>query len=111
MSGDGDTLADYWRDVRGHQKHGAGKRRKLARQQMPEAQALAVASGLEIRQNSESHFTLSRPGVWRVELYPGNQRIYRGQQSAAPFLKLDHLERWSIIDCIKAAVAAEERAP
>lgn len=95
----------------GNEPWNAGKRRKEAREQLPATAARAAEFGLEIRQNSESEFVLSRPGMWRLSLYPGRQRIYRGRGNVqAPFLMLDSSRDWSLMDAVQAAIEGEKRA-
>lgn len=111
VNSEGDTLGDVYRDIRAADSWNAGKRRKEAKQQLPEAAARAAEAGLQIRQHSESEFILSRPGAWRLSLYPGKQRIYRGRGNVqAPFLQLDSSRDWTIMDAVNAAIEGERHA-
>jgi len=80
--------------------------RRVAEQDYPAARALAEQNGLRLIRYRSTHFALvaKGPTPWRLEVYPGNQRLYppHGSKAATPHLKLP--SPWSLIDVVNAAI-------
>ena len=54
------------------------------------------------------HYQLYGPGGWLLDIYPGNQRLYRPHRlPRAPFLRIAVEDEWTLMDVVKAAVSAE----
>lgn len=66
------------------------------------AVTLAAESGITLRRCTDRHYQLKRDG-WTINLYPGNQRIFRNNTDA-PFLYVPN--PWTLTDAVRAAIAA-----
>lgn len=105
---DEDTLRGFYRDVKASQRgynKVKEKRRLREGDAFEENKRLALSHGLILQWHSESHFQITRRGAWTLNLYPGNQRIYRGRERNAPYLELP--TPWTIRDVIVAAAKKE----
>lgn len=105
---DEDTLRGYYRDLKAHNRgkaKAAEKRRLKEGDAFEENKRLALQHGYILQWHSESHFQITRRGAWTLNLYPGNQRIYRGKERHAPYLELP--TPWTIRDVIIAAAKKE----
>lgn len=72
--------------------------------QFEEARELAKSHGLDLRQHSDSHYSLRKDG-WQIDIYPGNQRVHRPRNCPAPFIDFgDASVEWTILDAVKGAV-------
>lgn len=80
------------------------KQRQLAEKDFKAARTLAATAGLELIKHTPVHYALKYNG-WTINLYPGNQRIYRDQSSKnkAPFLNIEK-SPWLLSDIVKAAL-------
>lgn len=72
-------------------------------QGIPEARRIAQAAGLTLIRKGERQYTLRGPG-WSIQLFPDEQRIYRGFDQGAPRLELP--KDWRILDAVIAAAGA-----
>jgi hypothetical protein len=76
-----------------------------------EAQALASQHGLTVTQHSERHYSLRKLDygrkVWLLGFWPSNSRLWYDPKwpTKPPFLKLER--PFTVLDVVKAAVAAE----
>ena len=96
------------------------ERRAQAESDFDDAVALADQHGMSLIQHSEAHYKLmgppfSRP-TWRLEVYPGNQRLYRQPGSGRerpPWLDLPKGRPWTLLDVVQAAarVIADKPEP
>ena len=68
---------------------------------LDEAVQLAKSNALLLRKHSDFHFSLTRLGQWRINLYPSNQRVYPKSKNA-PFLKLPF--DWTVLDAVNTAI-------
>jgi hypothetical protein len=73
-----------------------------------EAQRLAVKAGLVLRRCTEAQYQLYVDGGWLLNIYPGNGRLYSDPNRRGPFLKVPMI--WSLLDVVRAAIAAEQKA-
>ena len=84
-----------------------GENRLRARGSFADALKRASELGLSLVRRNDTHYQL-RPldRSWLINLYPGNNRIYRdaGQPKAAPFLDVRH--DWTLLDIVEAAGVA-----
>ena len=89
------------------QRDGERRRAQAAIEYVTAARLAGERGGLKLTQHSDTHYTLVRPlpHHWRIELYPGNQRIYRSL-GGAPFLKMPQWREWTLRDAVEAALAA-----
>jgi len=74
-----------------------------------EARIKAAHAGMALEQHSEVHYSLqSSPDesgkYWRLNIYPGNRRLYHDRQHAKPpFLKVP--PDWNLMDVIDSAIS------
>lgn len=62
----------------------------------------AAAGGLRLEMHTDVHFSLIATD-WRLEVYPGNQRLYRpAKHGRAPFFDLP--DPWTVLDVVRAAL-------
>lgn len=85
-----------------------GERRRLqATVDFRQAAVVASACGLRLTRYTDQHYQLGSINPrWLLDIYPGNQRLYRskvGKQAVrAPFLALGW-DDWTLIDIVCAA--------
>lgn len=107
MSDIGDVYAARKED---NQKR-KSENRKLAADTLIAARVIANKNGMAVIQHSDSHYQIKHRAGWILDVYPGNQRLYRpkGREPKAPHLKGLPLEAdWDLVDVVKACVQAEE---
>jgi len=68
-----------------------------------EARELALRSGMTLIRRVEHQYCLRGPG-WLLQLFPDDQRIYRGHDQGAPRFELP--TGWTILDAVTAAAGA-----
>jgi hypothetical protein len=93
----------------------AGRRAQAARD-FDDAKALAREHGMSLMRYTEAHYKLISSGLsllslWMLEIYPGNQRLYRvpcATRGQAPWLDLPRERAWTLGDVV--AAAAKEMA-
>lgn len=65
-----------------------------------------VGTGLTLIRHTQSHYQIRHRSGWILDLYPGNQRIYRNPTRVrSPHLKLPR--PWSLGDVIDALTSKE----
>lgn len=71
-----------------------------------QAQQKASQAGMILEQHTDVHYSLqSQTYGWRLNIYPGNRRLYHDRQhKKPPFLKVP--PDWNLLDVIDAAIAA-----
>jgi hypothetical protein len=75
-----------------------------------EAQGVVLArkeaseAGLTLIRRVDHQYTLRGLG-WSLQLFPDDQRIYRGHDRGAPRFEL--AEGWTILDAVRGAIKAE----
>jgi hypothetical protein len=83
------------------------ERRAAADETFADAQALASPFGLVLARHSAVHYTLSLPGGWWLNVYPGNRRLFWDRnRPRPPYLRLP-LE-WTLLDVVQAAIREME---
>lgn len=71
----------------------------------PKARLKAAQAGLKLEQHTDVHYSLSSSDGWRLNIYPGNLRLYHNRDyKKPPFLKVP--PEWNLLDVIDAAIAA-----
>lgn len=88
----------------------AEKRRAIGHDDFYIAQQIAISNNMFLKRHTSVHYTLKHNDGWAIQLYPGNQRVYRDKNQGtikAPFLKLPFV--WSLIDVVKAAKENNEQ--
>lgn len=93
------------------------KRRSVAGASFQDAAELATKHDMILLRRSNVHYSLYGPATrnggngkprykdrWLLDLYPGNQRIFRptNRKPAAPFIQV--APNWHLIDVVKAVV-------
>lgn len=77
------------------------ERLATARKDLIEAETLAAQNGLYLRRCTDSHYQL-RGARWLLNLYPGNQRLYRDPtKDQLGWLELP--DPWTLLDVVHAA--------
>ena len=81
--------------------------RKQAGGEYETARFYGATHGLLLIRRTDAHYQLSADG-WQLNLYPGNQRIYRDKtrKTRAPFVRLDPTRCWTLTDVVEAALVA-----
>lgn len=84
-----------------------GSRRARATLEFFEARDFCIDRGMDLRKNSDTHYSLFGDG-WLLDIYPGNQRLYRpeNREPRAPFLELPN--EWGLLDVVKAATKGDD---
>lgn len=101
-------IGETFRDLREARQTIGHERRWSAGDLYHEAAARAYRAGLDLTRHNEAHYSLAREGGWRLNIYPGNGRLYMDRNHArAPFLALP--EGWTILDVVDAAIRQESR--
>ena len=76
------------------------------------AKLAAARNGLTLKRQTDAHYQVSKNGAgWLLNIYPGNQRIYRDpNKPAAPHLDLQGVHEecrcWKLIDIVMAVAQA-----
>jgi hypothetical protein len=65
---------------------------------------LARTSGLVFQRYTKAHYRISLPGVWRINLYPGNCRVYSDPTKPGPHLNLPM--PWTLQQAVEQAIKA-----
>ncbi len=73
---------------------------------------VAEAHGYAFLRHCDSHYTLIHPqGLWRLDIHPGNQRIYSKEvgvlNAVTDRLFLD-VHPWTILDVVNATIAVTQ---
>lgn len=81
-------------------------RREVNARLYGQARQKAAQAGLVLEQHTDVHYSLqSQMHGWRLNIYPGNRRLYHDRQhKKPPFLKVP--PEWNLLDVIDAAIAA-----
>lgn len=84
-------------------------RREDAASNYAEAARAAKDRGMRLIRHTDAHYQLRHwRKNWLLDLYPGNQRIYRpNREPRAPFLEFE--EEWTLLDVVFAMDAAANR--
>lgn len=100
--------SEWWKGIKKQRQNEAADRRSVAASEFASASAMATRSGLELMQLTPTHFQLRGRG-WIINLYPGNQRIYkdRSTREKAPHLELQ--ETWRLSDVVVAAIESNAK--
>jgi len=71
-----------------------------------QAQQKAAQAGLLLKKHTNVHYSLqSQTHGWRLNIYPGNRRLYYDRQhNKPPFLKVE--PNWNLLDVVDAAILA-----
>lgn len=88
----------------------AEQSRQLATQMFRDALKKAHTFGFTLVRHSDTHYKV-RTKDWVLEVYPGNQRIYRHPGSKAPFLRLPEDRNWNLNDIVEAVAKALKPPP
>jgi hypothetical protein len=92
-------IAETFKAMREQRQEDGRDRRSAATRMYDVACELADQAGMDLKRNSETHYTLFA-GQFRYQLYPGNRRIMR---DPGPHLKLP--ANWTLLDVVNAAIA------
>ena len=104
--GDIDTdMGEQFRAMKKERQQTSSTRRDRATSEYTKAWVAAEAGGFRLCKNSETHYTLKKKAGWSLQVYPGNQRIYRQPGSGAPHPDLP--QQWGLIDVVRAALEAD----
>ncbi len=94
-----------YRDMRRYKQAEGRERASRAIVDYPAAKVEAELFGMRlISQTTGHHYALERDH-WRINLYPGNQRIYHDRNRPGPFLE-NVPEPWSLMDIVRSAIQA-----
>jgi len=109
-----DLYAGY-EDIAEIRKQRSRRNRKRAASMFAETQVLASTYNIGLTQRTDAHYQLTCDG-WLLDIYPGNQRIYRpppggSHPNKAPHLVLPDERDWSLRDVVIAAHATREATP
>lgn len=103
------STSEMWKAIKQERKIHNQNRRYFADAQHELASHIAEAAGLKLLRHTDSHYSLGVAGGWRVNIYPGNRRIYHDEnRSRGPYLKLPG--EWNILDVVEAAISAMEKS-
>ncbi len=102
--------ADLWNAIKEERKVERHSRHDSSEANFKDAQESANLAGMTLRACVAGiHYQL-RGRDWLINLYPGNQRIYRdSNKSKAPYLKLAFDRDWTLTDIVRAAKEAIEK--
>lgn len=93
---------EFFKSLKKEQGKSAKDRRTLNMQIFEEARKLAYEHGMILIQHTDVHYTLSANN-WRLNLYPGNQRLYHDKKhKKPPFLEVP--ENWTLKDIVDACI-------
>lgn len=93
---------DVFKDLREVRRVDGRDRREEAGEQFQQLAARCKQHGYKLKQNTDAHYTLSSPLGWRLEIYPGNCRIWAPPGRNRPHLKLP--KRWTLAQVVDAAI-------
>ncbi len=82
--------------------------REAATAAFGEAQKLAHQHGLDLERHSPTHYSLTKKRgpeiVWRLNIYPGNRRLWWDRNFKMPFFVPVLDMAWGLLDVVKAAI-------
>jgi hypothetical protein len=96
---------ESWDSIRARRRHHGQKRRGTAEKQYAEAAAYARQNGFELVRHTDAHYKV-KTAHFLLEVYPGNQRIYR-HESNTPFIHLPDV--WSLMDVVQGVAKVLKR--
>jgi hypothetical protein len=89
--------------------------REAAGEQFHEAERIAKAHGLLLTRHTGTHYSLTKRNdfreiVWRLNIYPGNRRLWWDRNHGKPpfYLPFNLGQPWTLLDVVRAAVEAQE---
>lgn len=95
-------IGDLYKAMKQDRQRKGDKNRSVSTRLFQEAYDLACLNGLFLIQHSGVHYSLRHPvAKWRLEIYPGNQRIYSPPDERGPLLNLR--QPWTILDAVRRA--------
>lgn len=94
-------MANYLSESQSRENREA--RRELSYEQFAQAERLANANGMGLRQCSLIQFQLLYGDGWILNIYPSNQRLYHDPHHKGPFLKIE-AQPWTLIDVVRSAI-------
>lgn len=98
--------------LRKERQDAAVENRQRATAEYIAARSLADAADMKLCRHSEAHYSLThRVDGWRVNIYPGNHRLWHDpQRPRAPYLRLKELA-WGLMDVVRTAIEQVEAKP
>jgi hypothetical protein len=104
-------IADAYRAMDEDNSRRKHKRTEVARLEYQEASQLASMHGMKLK-DCGGQYNLQHQTGWLIQLYPSNQRIYRPikRKPGAPRIELPANRDWTLLDVVKAFVAAEPQS-
>ena len=96
-----------WDEYKAEQEKRKEKNLQDSLDVLHEAAALATKNGLDLKQHSQWHFSLTcyenGERKWRRNIYPSNQRLWWDEKCGpAPYLKLP--TPWNLLDIVKKVI-------
>jgi hypothetical protein len=98
---------EFYKTLRKDKSQEGKQRREQNVKLFAEARQKAACAGMTLEQHGDVHYALQSPEGWRLNIYPGNLRLYYDRQyNKPPFLKVPPV--WNLIEVIDAAIAASQ---
>lgn len=103
MSDDDDlSIGEMYSFLKKEDQYERQARRDSAEQEFEHARMCAERHGMRLIRHSDAHYALHCG--WILDIYPGNQRLYRPDRlPRVPFLKLPEDRDWTLLDVVLAA--------
>lgn len=102
-------MGDVFKALKQHRRQHGFNRRLQAGLDFQQASSAAAQFNMRLIQHTETHYSLRHTKGWIINLYPGNQRIFRDQNNKvhSPYLKLPN--DWTLLDVVEACAIIEDK--
>lgn len=103
-----ETIYDVYKAMKSENAEAGRHRVRIAEADFKAVSGLASNNGLVLMRHEPGHYSLRSLKGWILNIYPGNQRLYRDSKRAikAPFLRLSETDDWSLRDVVSAAIVS-----
>lgn len=102
-------MGEVFKALKQHRQQHGFNRRLQATLDYEQASGAAAQFNMQLIRHTETHYSLRHNKGWIINLYPGNQRIFRDQNNKvhSPYLKLPN--NWTLLDVVEACAVIEEK--
>ncbi len=96
---------DMWKAVKEDRQRKGESNRAVSSQSFFTAVKMAHEHGLALVRHTDVHYSLRHTASgWRLDIYPGNQRVRKLGKAYAPFMNLR--SPWTVLDVVRGAIEA-----